>query len=60
MASTAPPLSSSEVRRGTTGRSGSGNHSAILPACSRAFALSVMPENRRRSSVAADSSPSCS
>jgi hypothetical protein len=39
---------------------GSGVHPAMLRACARAFALSVIPENRRRNSVAADSSPSWS
>ena len=40
------------------GRSGSGVQPAIARACSRALALSWMPGNRRRSSMAADSSPS--
>jgi hypothetical protein len=37
------------------GIGGSGFHPAIALTCSRAFALSVMPRNRRRSSMAADS-----
>ena len=40
------------------GGDGSGFHPAMVRTCARAFALSVIPGNRRRSSIAADSSPS--
>jgi hypothetical protein len=40
------------------GGDGRGFHPAMVRTCARAFALSVMPGNRRRSSMAADSSPS--
>jgi hypothetical protein len=43
-----------------TGRSGSGFQPAMVRAHSRACALSVMPGNRRRSSMAAEKSPRCS
>jgi hypothetical protein len=43
-----------------TGHRGGGNgfHPAIVLTCARALALSVIPGNRVRSSIAADSSPS--
>jgi hypothetical protein len=41
------------------GRGANGCHPAIIRACSHALALSVMPGNNRRTSIAADSSPSC-
>jgi hypothetical protein len=40
------------------GAVGSGFQPAMVRTCARAFALSVIPGNRRRSSIAADSSPS--
>jgi hypothetical protein len=42
-----------------TGNAGTGHgfHPAMARACARAFALSVMPGNSRRTSIAADSSP---
>ena len=47
------------ARRTGTGRGGSGfQHAAMALACSRALAPSWMPGKRRRSSMAADSSPS--
>ena len=39
------------------GGDGSGFHPAMVRACARAFALSMIPGNRRRSSIAADGSP---
>ena len=47
-------------RSRVTGRgcSGSGVHPAMVRAQARAFALSTIPGNRRRNSIAADSSPS--
>jgi hypothetical protein len=56
------------LARATRGRSwltehgggGNGFHPAIVRTCVRAFELSVIPGNRRRSSIAADSSPSWS
>jgi hypothetical protein len=39
------------------GAAGSGVHPAIFRAHFRALAMSLMPENRRRSSMAAESSP---
>jgi len=48
-------------RRGTLGTgAGSGVQPAMARAHSRALALSVMPGNSRRSSIAADNSPPCS
>jgi hypothetical protein len=44
------------VRGGWAG----GVHSAMVLAHCRALSLSVIPGNRRRTSIAADSSPSCS
>jgi hypothetical protein len=40
------------------GSTGCGVHPTIVRAHARAFALSVIPGNRRRNSIAADSSPS--
>src|SRR6201996_3598945 len=50
------PLGRSRI----TGHGGGGNgfHPAIVLTCARALALSVIPGNRRRSSIAADNSPS--
>jgi hypothetical protein len=42
----------------TEDAAGSGVHPAIVRAHARAFALSVIPGKRRRSSIAADNSPS--
>ena len=42
------------------GGAGNGVHPAIDRAHSRALVLSMMPGNRRRNSMAAESSPSCS
>jgi hypothetical protein len=42
------------------GGAGRGFQPAIVRTCARAFALSVIPGNRRRSSIAAESSPSWS
>ena len=51
----------SSLRRFTRGfGGGSVLHPAITRAISRALTLSVMPGNSRRSSMPADSSPSCS
>jgi hypothetical protein len=49
-------------RRGVTVADGltCGVHPAMDLAHSLAFSLSVMPKNRRRTSIAADSSPSVS
>ena len=50
------PLGRSRITE--DGGDGSGFHPAMVRTCARAFALSVIPGNRRRSSIAADSSPS--
>jgi hypothetical protein len=56
------PYRSPRGRRRTTlaGSGGNGVQPAIDLAHSRALVLSGMPGNRRRSSMAADNSPSCS
>jgi hypothetical protein len=51
---------SARRRLTTRGFGGSGCHPAMVRAQARALALSLTPENSRRSSMAADSSPSCS
>jgi hypothetical protein len=50
------PLGRSRI----TGHGGGGNgfHPAIVLTCARTFALSVIPGNRGRNSIAADNSPS--
>jgi hypothetical protein len=55
-----PPYLSPPERSRFTGHGGSGSdvHPAMVRAQARASALSVIPANRRRNSIAADTSPS--